>query len=243
MEAAVAVEKAYRLERCSPEEAERAARALEPGADQAPLAELLSPAELALAAGFPAAKRRRDWLAGRLAAKRLLRARFAEDGRDLGLAEIEVLPASDGSPFVRVPGAAVCRYPLSLAHSAAGGIAALGRPGARVGVDLERVEPRGASFLRLISSADEWTPGMERDPAEQTRLWTLKEAVAKLLGTGLSVPFAELCFPLAGPTRRLALFGAARARWETLGRPVIRFECVVEGQDALSVAYTERGAP
>ena len=84
----------------------------------------------------------------------------------------------------------------------------------------------------------EWDTSMDSDPLEQTRLWTLKEAVAKLLKTGLSIGFWDIRFPLEGDARRLEFHGKALARWKELGSPLIHFDTTADDDDVLSIAYT-----
>ncbi|MBI3299160.1 MAG: 4'-phosphopantetheinyl transferase superfamily protein [Elusimicrobia bacterium] len=235
---AAALEKPYRLALCKPEEAEAVAAAVEGAAPQ----EALSASELGTAAGLKTPKRLREWIAARLAAKRLLGWRLQQAGLYLKPSDITLGNREDGMPFARLPGGRVIGDgTLSLSHSAGWGAAAVCEPWALVGVDLETIAPRAASFLELMAHESEWAPWMLADPVEQTRLWTLKEAVAKLLGTGLSVGFWDIRLVLSGEDRRLELHGAAEARWAALGRPIIHFDSRAE-DDAriLSVAYAAR---
>ncbi|MDE2290561.1 MAG: 4'-phosphopantetheinyl transferase superfamily protein, partial [Elusimicrobia bacterium] len=210
-------------------------------------AEALSPAEVAAAAGLKTPKRLREWLAARLAAKRLLRWRLEQSGVYVRPADVSVLNREDGSPYAELPGGAVIGGgTLSLTHCAGWGAAAVCEPWALVGVDLETVAPRPKSFLELMAHDSEWAPWMEADYAEQTRLWTLKEAAAKLLGTGFSVGFWDIRFPLDGESRALELHGRARERWDALGRPPVHFDSRLDADRILTVAYaarTEQGTP
>lgn len=86
---------------------------------------------------------------------------------------------------------------FSWAHSGGVGVLAVVR-GRDVGVDVERVEPRRAlgPIADQLFAVDE--AAELRSLPEQGRvrrffeLWTQKEAYAKALGTGLSVPLREL---------------------------------------------------
>ncbi len=236
--AANTLQKPYRLERCRPEEAAALARVIKEDDTNSAL-QVLSRAELRIVRGFAADKRRIDWLAGRIATKRLMSWCLAQEGVYLKMPSIEVFNRQDGSPYVRLPtGEEFARYPFSLSHSKAGGVTAVAQPGFRIGVDLETIEPREKSFLQTMAHDTEWDLTMETDPAEQTRLWTLKEAVSKLLGLGLSVGFWDIRFPLTGDERRLELHGPALARYKAIGKPTIHFDSFTEAEDVLSVAYT-----
>ena len=86
------------------------------------------------------------------------------------------------------PGAGPLR--VSLAHTADRAVA-LVRAGAGpgVGVDVEPIAPRAASFTAVAFTDAELALGAGR-PADEwmTRLWTAKEAAAKARGTGLGDP-------------------------------------------------------
>lgn len=241
---AAALEKPYRLSLARPEEAEPVAAAVEAGHRHP----LLSEDEQAQAARLTVPKRLREWTAARLAAKRLLSWRLSQAGLYLKPAQITVGNRPDGMPFARLPdGTTLGGGTLSLSHSSGWGAAAVCEPWALVGIDLETVAPRSKSFLETMAHDCEWAPWMQADPEEQTRLWTLKEAVAKLLGTGLSVGFWDIRFPLDGEARTLELHNNALACWETLGRPVVHFDSRPEDDPPggtprriLTVAYAAR---
>jgi phosphopantetheinyl transferase len=136
-------------------------------------------------------KRRREWLAGRIAAKRAVQ-------KELGLPfqRIEIRVEESGKPVVFIRGEASELF-LSISHSE--GVAAAIVSRAPIGFDLEKIETRDRSFEDLVltdadrrrldglsgSSRDEWL----------TILWCEKEAYAKLAGEGLRIPFAELVVP------------------------------------------------
>jgi phosphopantetheinyl transferase len=239
------LEKPYRLERTSPSEAEELALSLDPENTSQAYKDVLSLSELNTVRAFAAPKRQRDWLAGRLAAKRLMSWALAQEGTYLKQPQIEILNRESGEPYVRLPEhPEFTRFPLSLSHSVAGGAAAIAGPGHLVGVDLETVAPRDKSFLEMMAHDSEWDSTMATDFFEQTRLWTLKEAVAKLLGVGFTVGFHDVRFPLVGgDARKLELHGKAAERWEALGRPVIQFDSTTDDSDVLSIAYTTGEVP
>ncbi len=231
-----AIAKPYRIERCSPVESGSLLQRLKAGRAGG----YLSPIEMATVIGFTADKRRQDWLAGRLATKRLLQACLKEEGTHLTLPEIEVLNHDDGVPYVRIPGhKEYLRRPLSISHTSTCAAAAVAEPGRLVGIDVEVPEHRSMSFLELVAHPDERDSSFLNDPLESTRVWTLKEAVSKVLGTGLSVGFWDLRFPAAtSGERKLEFHRAARVRWEQMGKPIIHFESSVHQSYILSIAYT-----
>jgi len=258
--------KRYRLARAPACEATALAERYEAGED---LSHTLSPEELARLAEMKFPKRRRDWLAGRLAAKRLMVELLREQGREFGPNEIAVLNRKDGSPYVVFANAAgEDAWPISLSHAPGGAVAASIVPAvgpSRIGVDAESVMERPESFVSIFAHPSERL-GLDT-PQAQTRLWTLKEAVLKLLGLGLSVDLWDVRFlarpdaeqaghcpantfpkgaqcmldprcPPVGALLLLELHGRTLSRWDSFGRPEIRFESNISGLEAVSVAYT-----
>lgn len=137
-------------------------------------------------------KRRRDWLAGRVAAKRAL-----QRNTGLSFAQLEVRAEVDGPtsgrPVAWIGGApAGC---LSITHS--GDLALATWAPVSVGVDAELVEPRDESFLALAFSREERAriaAAPDRD-LRATALWCEKEAYAKYLGVGFRRSFSDLAVP------------------------------------------------
>lgn len=146
----------------------------------------------ALAALGLNAKRRREWLAARVALKSLLVA----DGVARRPADAIVRKDARGCPRVVVWEADTGRYEeiaCSLSHSAPFVFCAYARGrAAAVGVD---VEPRTMrlSFLRrkFLSPEDRMLP---KDDAagDDTLIWSFKESLSKLLGTGWGCGFPNL---------------------------------------------------
>lgn len=217
------------LEFCPPAEAQRLAAAAEAGKAR----ETLSAAELDAYRALAAPKRRLDWLAGRLAAKKALRLRLSNSIQPPSLAGIEIFNDASGKPFCRVPEPcrqAARRLSFSISHCAQGGLCAV-VSGPAVGVDWEIVAPRAARLLEMVLHPTERRPA---SPLEETRIWTLKEAVLKLLGLGLSCDPTEIRFENG---LNAELYGAAWSRWREMGAPPIRCETRQEGPAVLSVAY------
>ncbi len=168
--------------------------ALEPGYE-ALLDLALSPRERAQYERLRSARRRRDWLAGRVAAKALLLEHLREtdasasDAFDaLKLKDIVIVPDPQGAPKALVQGQKLRGVSLSLAHSHGqgfAGLALLEREG-HIGVDLERIRPVHPKLKERILSAEErvmlaehFSP--ERESQGLVLLWTLKEAAYKAL--------------------------------------------------------------
>ncbi|PCI37777.1 MAG: hypothetical protein COB53_05690 [Elusimicrobia bacterium] len=201
--------------------------------------EILGPEEFKKGRSFKIQKRRREWLAARLAAKRLLNWRLQQEGIYLKPSQIQILNKENGAPSVVLEGGKIYdRCMISISHSRGTGVAAIAPPDCLIGVDLEAIEPRASSFLTIMAHDDEWSNAMDSDLTEQTRLWTLKEAVAKLLETGFTIGFHDVRFPLHGDERRLELHNKAAAAFERINSPVIHFDSFVQNDEVLSIAYT-----
>lgn len=162
----------------------------------------LAPSERVTLATLRSAKRRRDWLAGRLAAKRavadLLGASCAPPPAGI------VVTSDDASaPHVRAAGAP--DLALSIAHSAGWGCAVAGISSqcGRLGVDLELAAGLDPESLWLVFGAEEraW---LAREPWSTPRAFVAKEAVAKLLGVGFQLEPTRLrVAPWPGSSERV----------------------------------------
>jgi phosphopantetheinyl transferase len=123
---------------------------------------------------------RRDRVLGRVAAKAAVR-----DWLGVAVPPRAIRIANDptGRPRAMVPSGTPAPH-ISLAHHGPVGVAtAAGDP---TGIDVEVVADRGPTFARLALTPAEHRLGAHEDPAVWvTRLWTVKEAVAKATGTGL----------------------------------------------------------
>lgn len=147
----------------------------------------LHPAEEARlqTAGVP--KRQLDFLRGRYAAKAALAALHP----GLAAPAVEIAAGVFGQPVVR--GAAPANAQVSLAHCD-GAAAALAFDEAHpMAVDLERHDPRHAETIRREATAAELAAlaaaGVS-EPHRLTLLWAVREALAKVLRTGLMAPLA-----------------------------------------------------
>lgn len=200
----------------------------------------LSDSEARLFQKLKSEKRRRDWLAGRLAAKRALARRLADQGARPPLEAIEISNLESGEPSCRLlDHQAVLRGPLSfsISHCEAGGLCAVAQAGTRVGADWETVPAQELPFLHLFAHELETNEALASSAEEQIRLWSLKEAVLKLLGLGLALDPKDI--RRRGPgghDTALELHGPARRRWTQLGSPEIAWEQRREGDAIITVA-------
>ena len=181
-------------------------------------------------------RRRRDRLAGRLAAKRALAAHFAaECGWDADARELEIGNDAQGRPVLRLPKGAPASAPsFSISHCSEGGAAAVGAPGRRVGADLELVVPRPAEVIDFVAAPGEGRRAPASDPDAQARLWTAKEAGLKLLGLGLDADARDV----REEDGEILYSGRPAAAWRALGSPRVRAAFERAGAAMLAVAYT-----
>ena len=135
----------------------------------------LSEEERSCIASFGAEKRRREFVAGRAAARRLL-----ADRLDTQPEEVPLRRAKDDA--VDVEGT---DWQVSIAHSGPHAIAACARH--RVGVDLEHIQPRDPDVARFLFAPEDRVLVEELPYDSSTALilcWALKEAVLKARRTG-----------------------------------------------------------
>jgi 4'-phosphopantetheinyl transferase len=168
--------------------------------------EALSPAEALRLSAFRMEKRRSEWLAGRLAAKKLL----SEAGIPGPLSSLEIGMDSLGRPCC---GESL----LSISHSNGWAMAAFKPGSVFLGADLEKIEERHPAWYRDYFHLSELPA---HDPSEGTRLWTLKEALMKALGLGLTAD--PLTIKEAGG--KMELYGKALERYKELGSPAFSVE-------------------
>ena len=160
----------------------------------------LAERERARAAGLRFAKRRSEYLLRRWAGKRAVAAATGLDDAPGDLARVEVAHEPGGAPYVLVDGRAAALN-ISLTDRAGWAVCLLTRAGARVGCDLELVEPRSDGFVRDFLTPAERAlveamtrRGQDAAGADAARvgrdtaanlLWSAKESALKVLGTGL----------------------------------------------------------
>lgn len=160
---------------------------------------------------FP--KRRKDWLLGRLAAKRALAVAsgWAPEA-------VSVLATASGSPGFAGPDDALAGWTLSITHGH-DHAAALVAPGP-AGVDLERMRavPEGGWRFFLTEREREWLADAPLGPAGEIVLWALKEAVYKALeGAVTGVVHLEVVSAANGVARVETPHGPFEGRYRTFG--------------------------
>lgn len=173
----------------------------------AALERLLSPAELERAGRFQFEADRARFVASRGALRTILAGYLATPPRDL-----EFAAGVHGKPTVR--GGQGVRFSLSRSRNLC--LVAV-RRGADVGVDLEAVRPVNDA-LSIAKSRFSPAEAQAIDSDESFfALWTRKEAVAKCLGWGLSLPFDvfEVPAPVSPDPQRVvvAYEGARSVHW------------------------------
>ena len=156
---------------------------------------------------FP--KRRNEWIGGRFALKQVVGRILNTDN----LSQVEVLPQESGKPKLLI-GGEVTRLAYSITHSNGFAVAAASADEKYIGIDLEKIEHRIEAWKNdffhpseLTSEGDEFL----------TALWTQKEALVKLLGTGLSLRSNEVCCVRGEPR----FVGRALEIYKALGAPQI----------------------
>jgi phosphopantetheine--protein transferase-like protein len=150
-----------------------------------------------------AGRRRIPWLLGRVAAKHavhehLTQRNFAAIDPTRIVVENDVL----GCPILHVRGARLATrgIKVSIAHKPTVGVAVAARfrpfmsatctdrPPTGIGIDVESIDPRPASFeCVVLSPSERRLAAVHQDDRDTwlTRVWTVKEAVAKATGRGL----------------------------------------------------------
>lgn len=159
--------------------------------------DLFGQAEIELVNSYKSEKRRKEWIAGRTAAKHAL----AEYFPLLGAAPFEILPGRNGEPVITG-----CDTPfLSITHC--GGYAVATACEFPIGIDLEQVENRPDALKSYFYSEAErlFIAGLSSNENQvETRIWTEKEAVSKLLKRGGKIPFKAIeCL-----TKRAVVYGS-----------------------------------
>ncbi len=181
----------------------------------------LSAAEQARFAELKTDKRRVDWLAGRIAAKRLIReTRFREEGAIVTFPAISILADELGAPEVHVIGEPLPHPHISISHGAGVAVAFLSSESQqRPGIDVERVVPRAAAFINdYFTDAEREQASATAQPERAfTERWAVKEATLKALGIGARVDFRDVEVRQTGDAWKVALRGEAHERARAIG--------------------------
>ncbi len=187
-------------------------------------------------------KRAGEWLTGRIALKRSVqRLLGATEGTAPEGRSIRIVQNDQGKPVAELlerPGALV--GDVSLSHSNGLAIAAAADPQAFVGlgVDVEKVETRSEAWINDYFTDEEIRTASEGPERwlQLTRMWCLKEAVLKAMGTGLSFDLRDICVTRMDESgrARLEFRNEAATYWEKNGRGIV--EARVEDKQGLVVA-------
>ncbi|MDI7267638.1 MAG: 4'-phosphopantetheinyl transferase superfamily protein, partial [Myxococcota bacterium] len=208
----------------------------------------LGPAESSLYRQIGSRKRRVDWLGGRLAAKRLAASYLLEVvGVRVAEADIGVVADTHGAPDVRIAGRPDLERLLpavAISHGAGRAVAVLAprNSGTRVGVDVEAIEPRSPAFSRHVLTEREarLAEASPLNGGTLTLLWTVKEAVSKALGVGMTIDPRDIDVrDLRDGVAVVDLRGDAETRRAAIGGTDLAVRYEVEG--ARSTAWAVLG--
>lgn len=174
-----------------------------------PASSVLSERENAFFQTLKLPKRKTEWLGGRLALKRLVGTQVR-----LPMQSIELLPqAENGKPQLLLAGECG-QLPFSITHSHGFAVAAIAPDARYIGIDLEKIAPRINAWKQDFFHPSELT---EHSDEFLTKLWTQKEALVKLLGTGLAIN----SFDVRCVDGKPQFFGRALQIYQKLGSPQI----------------------
>jgi phosphopantetheinyl transferase len=155
---------------------------------------------------LPHDERRRDWLAGRLAAKRAV----AEHCR-LPFDRVRLESRTGAAPSCMVADDldrwSMLPVMISIGHCDGVGIAAAADRGSLIGVDVERAGDIGPAEYRYFLAPGELAFARR---VGATLLWVLKEAVWKALGLALSTSFASVTLDFEADDLRSVSVGSKR---------------------------------
>lgn len=158
--------------------------------------EFLSPAEHNRLSGFRFERRRLEWLLGRRTAKRLL-CRCCSVLAGVSPEKLTIANRPGGMPYVVLDGESEIGGWLSISHrDDLAACAWVEEPVTGLGIDIERIEKREASFLEDYFTERERMFARALPEPEQTLWvtlgWSVKESVLKVLGVGLRADTREV---------------------------------------------------
>ena len=128
---------------------------------------------------FKIDKRRCEWLAGRMAAKRLVHKMIESIGISIKDDKIAIEQTADGVPFAQ---AGASSWPLSISHSGDWAAAAIPEDcrGTLIGIDIEKIEARDPAWLYIafhpaeraenLDSEGQTRSGQRKKPSQAARL-------------------------------------------------------------------------
>ncbi|MBT6491583.1 MAG: SDR family NAD(P)-dependent oxidoreductase [Deltaproteobacteria bacterium] len=166
-------------------------------------------------------KRKRDWLAGRIAAKRLIReARFGKEGAIIPYGAISILPDHLGAPTIVIVGEGISDSRVSISHS--GSMAAAmycAESNVLPGIDVEIIEPRHDSWADGYFTKAErlWADQANNRDRALTAAWAIKEAYLKAIGIGARADFRDIDVSYDGETWSVSVEGTVAKRLVEVG--------------------------
>lgn len=161
--------------------------------EEGPFKNLLSKEEQNQYTGFSVEKRRREWLAGRLLAKKIVRSYIKEQ---VPYHDISILNGENRCPFVRIEGGwesmNLPDFLISISHRKEYVFCAIGKKDSikGLGIDVELIEKRNDSFINDYFTSKEkgYIEKSDNPIRDITAIWSLKEAALKAMKVGLTVP-------------------------------------------------------
>jgi malonyl CoA-acyl carrier protein transacylase len=199
---------------------------------QGTLDRYLSVSEQALFKNLKSQKRKREWLAGRVAAKSLIReAKFYHEGAIVPYQAIEIVANDLGAPEIRIVGDLGPQLQVSISHSAGVAAAMLSSSAKLIpGIDVEQIETRDASFAQTYFVESEQTLAKADPDKVLTLLWAIKEAVLKALGIGARVDLRDIVVSQHKDSWQVELHNEAQARAQKIGAGVFEVHVDVIGK-------------
>jgi NAD(P)-dependent dehydrogenase (short-subunit alcohol dehydrogenase family)/phosphopantetheinyl transferase/acyl carrier protein/3-hydroxymyristoyl/3-hydroxydecanoyl-(acyl carrier protein) dehydratase len=175
-------------------------------------------------------KRQSDRLLGRMAAKQAI-----SELTGMRPSEFQIDNRESGEPYVVATGEGDVPH-VSISHRDGEAVAVATRTG-RAGIDMERVESRAPSF------SETWFRMTERNfcqgnPRRESQVWAIKEAVLKVLGTGLRLDPRDVeVLDVADGRASVRLWGGVATRHAALGGGELTVDIEDEQTVVIAVAW------
>jgi phosphopantetheinyl transferase (holo-ACP synthase) len=152
---------------------------------------LLTPAEISIFSSFRQLSKRKEWLAGRIAAKEATKTLVQKpSGKAIDYMDMQIDCLPSGKPYLNVNNE-MHKYPISITHKD-GQVIAVAADGSKlssIGIDLESLILDDGLENFILNATErkyiEHLSGQERSYYIKC-IWSAKEATAKALGLGLS---------------------------------------------------------
>lgn len=205
------------------------------------LLSLLSPREKEIFAGFTFAKRRREWLGGRLVAKFSFLALLNHFLCDSRIDDISILPRESGAPEICSPHFHGKDIPaLSISHSGDFAVAMTAKAES-CGIDIQKISDKTVRVADRFCNSQELSLLQENAPRlnlteRLTMLWSSKEALKKAILNDQPVIFKGVALRSMDVDRHFTL------HLELPGAPDRPQKVAVVMLDNYMLAYTLTGA-